>query len=154
MSLLNKDPNAPQTWHDILPITSRYTAGIAGERFFRAIKDEGVILGSYCDRCSTSYVPARQYCERCLDELDDWKDVGTTGEVLTFTLLFENLDGTPREEPEVIAFIQIEDGGFIHRVDEIDLDELAIGLPVEAVFKDEKEREGSVLDIAYFRPLA
>ena len=153
MSLLKRDPNAPQAWIGDLPVTSRYTAGIAGERFFRAIKDEGVIYGSYCDRCATTYVPARQFCERCLDELDDWIDVGTTGEVHTFTLLFENLDGTPREEPEVIAFVQIEDGGFVHRLDEIDLDQLEIGLPVEAVFRAEKEREGSILDIAYFRPV-
>ncbi len=153
MSLLKRDPNAPQAWIGDLPVTSRYTAGIAGERFFRAIKDEGVIYGSYCGRCATTYVPARQYCERCLDELDEWIDVGTTGEVHTFTLLFENLDGTPREEPEVIAFVQIEDGGFVHRLDEIDLDKLEIGLPVEAVFRAEKEREGSILDIAYFRPV-
>ena len=153
MSLLKRDPNAPQAWIGNLPVTSRYTAGIAGERFFRAIKDEGVIYGSYCDRCGTTYVPARQFCERCLDELDDWIDVGTTGEIHTFTLLFENLDGTPREEPEVIAFVRMEDGGFVHRLDEIDLDLLEIGLLVEAVFKSEKEREGSILDIAYFRPV-
>ncbi len=153
MSLLKRDTNAPQAWIGDLPITSRYTAGIAGERFFRAIKDDGVIYGSNCERCATTYVPARQFCERCLDQLDDWIDVGTTGEVHTFTLLFENLDGTPREEPEVIAFIQIEDGGFVHRLDEIDLDLLEIGLPVEAVFKPEKKREGSILDIAYFRPV-
>ena len=104
MSLLKRDPNAPQAWIGDLPVTSRYTAGIAGERFFRAIKDEGVIYGSYCDRCATNYVPARLFCERCLDELDEWTDVGTTGEVHTFTLLFENLEGTPRQEPEVITW--------------------------------------------------
>jgi len=153
MSLLKRDPNAPQAWIGDLPVTSRYTAGIAGERFFRAIKDEGIIYGSPCERCAITYVPARQFCERCLDELNDWIDVGTTGEVHTFTLLFENLDGTPREEPEVIAFVQIEDGGFVHKLDEIDLDLLEIGLPVEAVFRAEKEREGSILDIAYFRPV-
>jgi uncharacterized OB-fold protein len=68
-------------------------------------------------------------------------------------LLFENLDGTPREEPEVIAFIKMEDGGLIHRLDQIDLDQLEIGLPVEAVFKPQAEREGSILDIDYFRPV-
>ena len=154
MTLLNKDSKAPQAWHDSLPVTSRYSAGIAGERFFRAMKEEGIILGSYCERCSTNYVPARQFCERCLDQLDDWKDVGTRGEVHTFTLLFENLDGTPRDEPEVIAFVQINEGGLVHKVDEIDLDQLEIGLEVEAVFKPKAEREGSILDIAYFRPVA
>lgn len=153
MSLLKKDPNAPQAWHDSLPVTSRYTAGLAGERFFRAIMDDGKILGSVCHRCAITYVPARQFCERCFDELEDWIDVGTSGEVHTFTLLFENLDGTPCEEPEVIAFIKIEDGGFVHKLDEIDLDKLEIGLAVKAVFKAKEEREGSILDIAYFKPV-
>lgn len=153
MSLLKRDPNPPQAWHDSLPVTSRYTAGIAGERFFRSIMEEEVILGSVCEHCAITYVPARQFCERCFHELEDWIDVGTSGEVYTFTLLFENLDGTPLGEPEVIAFIKIEDGGFVHKLDELDLDKLEIGLPVVAVFKDEKEREGSILDIAYFKPV-
>lgn len=153
MSLLERDPNAPDAWLGEMPITSRYTAGIAGERFLRAIKDEGKILGSPCDRCGITYVPARQFCERCMDELEETVDVGTVGEVHTFTLLFENLDGTQREEPEVIAFISLGDGGLVHKLDEIHLDDLEIGLLVEAVFKPEAERQGSILDITYFRPV-
>jgi hypothetical protein len=153
MSFLEKDPNAPTAWLGDLPITSRYTAGLAGERFFRAIKDEGKILGSRCEPCWITYVPARQFCERCMDELDEWIDVGTQGVVHTFTLLFENLDGTAREEPEVVAFIRLGDGGLVHRLDEVDLDVLDIGMLVEAVFKPKGEREGSILDIQYFRPV-
>ena len=152
MSLLERDPNAPDAWLGEMPITSRYTAGVAGERFLRAIKDEGKILGSPCERCGITYVPARHFCERCMDELDETVDVGTVGEVHTFTLLFENLDGTQREEPEVVAFISLGDGGLVHKLDEINLDDLDIGMSVEAVFKPETEREGSILDIAYFRP--
>ena len=152
MSLLERDPNAPDAWLGEMPITSRYTAGIAGERFLRAIKDEGKILGSPCDRCGVTYVPARLFCERCMDELDETVDVGMVGEVHTFTPLFENLDGTQREEPEVIAFISLGDGGLVHKLNEIPLDDLDIGMLVEAVFKPEAERQGSILDIAYFRP--
>jgi hypothetical protein len=154
MSLLEKDPNAPEAWLGEMPVTSRYTAGLAGERFLRAIKDEGKILGSHCDRCGITYVPARQFCERCMDELEKTVNVGTEGEVHTFTLLFENLDGTPREEPEIVAFISLGDGGLVHRLDEVHLDDLDIGMPVEAVFKPKGEREGSILDIKYFRPIA
>ncbi|NIM95995.1 MAG: DNA-binding protein [Anaerolineales bacterium] len=153
MSLMEGDPKTLRSWLGEMPVTSRYSAGIAGERFLRAIKDEGKILGSNCDRCAVTYVPARQFCERCMDELDDWVDVGTAGEVYTFTLLFKNLDGSPREEPDVIAFIRIGEGGLIHRLDEIELDDLEIGIPVEAVFKPKSEREGSILDIAYFKPV-
>jgi uncharacterized OB-fold protein len=154
MSLLEKDPDAPKVWHGEMPVTSRYTAGLAGEVFLRAIKDEGKFLGSPCDHCGITYVPARQFCERCMSELGETVDVGTQGELHTFTLLFENLDGTPREEPEIVAFISLGDGGLVHRLDEVELDDLDIGMPVEAVFKPKGEREGSILDIKYFRPLS
>ena len=152
MSLLERDLNTPDAWLGEMPITSRYTAGIAGEKFLRAIKEEGKILGSPCDRCGITYVPARQFCERCLDELDETIDVGTVGEVHTFTLLFEDLNGSQREESEVVAFISLGDGGLVHKLNEISLDDLDIGMLVEAVFKPEAERVGSILDIAYFRP--
>jgi uncharacterized OB-fold protein len=152
MTLLERNPQAPNHWLGSLPVSSRYTAGVAGEKFFRAIKDEGKILGTYCSNCDITYIPGRIFCERCMAELDDWQDMGTKGEVFTFTLLFEDMDGAPIEEPIVVAFIRIGDGGLIHQLGEIDLEELAIGTPVEAVFKPKSERQGSILDIRYFRP--
>ena len=44
MTLLEPDKNAPKAWYGDLPVTSRYTFGIAGERFFREIQENGVIL--------------------------------------------------------------------------------------------------------------
>jgi len=38
----------------------------------------------------------------------------------------------------------------IHRLGEVDPEEVYTDMPVEAVFRE--EREGSLLDIAYFRP--
>lgn len=153
MTLLDRNPNAPGAWRGDLPVTSRYTAGLGGEKFFRAIKDEGKILGTTCLVCDITYVPGRVFCERCMAELDDWVDMGTQGEVFAFTVLYENVDGTPKQEPELVAFIQFGDGGLVHRLGEIDADEVMIGLPVEAVFKPKAEREGSILDILYFKPV-
>jgi len=153
MSLLERNPQAPLAWMGNLPVTSRYTAGLAGEKFFRAIKDEGKILGTFCENCDITYVPGRIFCERCMDELDNWQDVGTKGEIYTFTLLFENLDGSQREEPLIVAFIRMGDGGLIHFLGEVELEEIYIGMPVEAMFKPKAKRQGSILDIKYFRPL-
>jgi uncharacterized OB-fold protein len=153
MSLLERDSQAPKAWLGDLPVTSRYTAGMAGEKFFSAIKDEGKILGTYCANCDITYIPGRIFCERCMAELSEWQDVGTKGEVFSFTLLFEDVDGMPLEEPIIIAFIRIGDGGLIHQLGELDLEKLAIGIPVEAVFKPKAERAGSILDIQYFRPI-
>ncbi len=152
MTISERNPHVPPAWQDNMPVTSRYTVGLAGERFFRAIKDEGRILGTHCSKCERTYVPAAAFCERCMNELVEWVDVGTIGEIHTYTLLYENYDGSPRENPEVVAFIRLGDGGLIHRLDEIDPDSVFIGMPVEAVFKPSGEREGSILDIAHFKP--
>lgn len=153
MSLLKRLTQAPGTWYGDLPVTSRYTFGLAGERFFRAIKDEGKIFGARCEACDITYVPARQFCERCMDELETWLDMGTQGEVYTFTLLYENLDGSPREQPEIVAFLSFGDGGIVHRLGEVEPANIDIGMPVEAVFKPKNKREGSIQDIEYFRPI-
>ena len=152
MSLLERDPNAPPAWQDEFPISNRYTFGLAGERFFRAIKDEGRILGTRCAHCERTYVPASLFCERCMRALDEWVDVGTRGEVHTYTLLYVDPEGKPRETPEIVALIRLGDGGLIHRLGEVDPEELSIGMAVEAVFKPASEREGSILDITHFRP--
>jgi uncharacterized OB-fold protein len=153
MSLLERDPIAPQKWFDEMPISSRYTFGVAGERFFRALKDEGKILGSHCPACDVRYVPARQFCERCMAELVEWFDAGRSGVVETFTLLYEDLDGRATDEPQIVAFIRIADGGLVHRLGEVDVEDLDIGMPVEAVLRPKQQRKGSILDIRHFRPI-
>jgi uncharacterized OB-fold protein len=142
-------------WKGDLPLTSRYSAGIAGEKFFRAIKDEGKFLGTHCAECDLIYVPATMFCERCFAELDEWVEVPSTGHVFTFTVLFRDLDDQPLDEPSVLAYVKLDgcDGGLIHYLDEVDLEELHVGLEVEAVFKDAAEREGSILDVKYFRSM-
>ncbi len=152
MTLLHRDPKAPLSWQGDLPVTNRYTYGLAGEKFFRSIKDEGRILGTHCPNCDRTYVPAAVFCERCLAKLDDWVDVGTSGEVITYTFLFVNLDGSPRDKPEIIAFVRFGEGGLVHRLSEINPDQVEIGMLVEAVFKPASERIGSILDIDYFKP--
>jgi len=152
MSLLNRDPKSPAVWNGELPIVNRYTYGLAGEKFFHALKDEARILGTHCPHCDRTYVPAAIFCERCLAKLDSWVDVGTSGEVNTFTLLNVDLQGNPLEKPEIIAFIRFGDGGLIHRLGDIGPDQVEIGMVVKAVFKPITERSGSILDIEYFKP--
>ena len=153
MTLLERHPKASNAWLGNLPVVNRYTYGLAGERFFRAIKDEGKILGTRCPQCDMVYVPATTFCERCLNELTEWVDMGITGEVYTFTLLYENYDGSRRKTPEVVAFVQLGDGGLVHRLGEMDPEEVEIGMLVEAAFKPKSKRIGSITDIMYFRPL-
>lgn len=153
MSLLDRDPKAPKFWLGNLPVTNRYTYGLAGERFFRAIRDEGRIYGTRCPRCNRLYVPAVLFCERCLGELDEWIDVGLSGELHTYTLLYQDYDGMPRQSPEIIVFVRMGDGGIVHRLGGVTPEEIRIGMQVEAVVKPKEERVGSIEDILYFEPV-
>jgi uncharacterized OB-fold protein len=152
MTLLQRDPKAPVSWLGDLPITNRYTYGLAGEKFFRSLKDEGKILGTHCPHCDHTYVPAAAFCERCLGKLDEWIDMGTIGDVVTYTVLSVALDGSPLEKPQIIAFIRFGDGGLIHHLGEIEPEQIEIGLMVEAVLLPASKRTGSILDIKYFKP--
>lgn len=140
-----------------LPFYSVYTMGIAGERFFHALKDEGKIMGTHCKHCDVMYVPARLYCERCFAHLGDdtWFDAGTHGRVHTFTQVHVGLDGAPLDKPRLLAFVEIgeTDGGIVCDLGEVDPAEVFIGMPVEAVLKPAKGRTGSITDILYFKPV-
>jgi uncharacterized OB-fold protein len=153
MTLIERNPNAPDAWQGNLPVTNRYTFGIAGEHFFRAIKDEAKIMGTYCPHCNYTYVPATSFCEKCLRQLTDWVDVGTHGTIHTFTLLYENIDGSQKATPDIIAYVRLGDGGLIHKLDHIDPDQVVIGMEVAAIFKPLEDRQGSIEDIIYFEPL-
>lgn len=144
-----------RTWHGSMPVTSRYTYGPAGERFFRAIKDEARILGTRCGRCNLTYVPGRLFCERCFDELTDWIEVGPSGTIEAVTVVHLDLDGALLEPPVWMALVRLDgaDTVMYHRLSGVAAADAKIGLRVEAAFKPAEDRTGSILDIAGFRPL-
>jgi len=139
-----------------IPLNYLYSAGRAGEKFLTEIRDNEKIVGTYCEACDITYVPPRIYCERCFERLEDsYREVPGRGTVESYTLSYENFDGTRKEDPTIVAMIMIDgtDGGLVHWLGEIDPEDVFIGLMVEAVYKPKEEREGSVLDIKYFKPL-
>ena len=58
-----------------LSVSFRYTPGVGNTAFFEALRDRGVFLGSRCDACGFTYLPARLFCERCLAELEPTSSV-------------------------------------------------------------------------------
>ena len=157
MTLINRASRNKdlRIWEGEFPVRYLYTVGVAGERFFREIKDHGTIRGLRCNECGVVHVPPSIYCDKCFSRLDEWVDVGTKGLLHSFTVSYLNRDGTRRREPNLIGIIKFHgtEGALIHRLGEIKPPELQIGMPMEAVFKKPEAREGSILDILYFRPL-
>ncbi|MDI6733326.1 MAG: Zn-ribbon domain-containing OB-fold protein [Planctomycetota bacterium] len=141
-------------WEGKIPMNYVYTCGRAGEKFFREIIN-GKIFGTKCAQCNITYVPPRIYCEKCFERLEDkYIDVGTKGKVHTFTQCYETFDGNKKETSSIVAMVKIDgtEGGFVHWIGEVDFKDVHIGMPVQAVFKPAKSREGNILDIKYFVP--
>jgi uncharacterized OB-fold protein len=138
-------------------VDARYSwdAGIAVSEYLRGLK-RGVILARECRNCRRVLVPPRMFCEECFRPTDRWLEVQDTGTVNTFSICNIRWDMQPLEDPELPAVVEIDGAtrgyGFLHKLGEVDPDVIEIGMAVEAVWKPEGEREGSILDIRYFRP--
>ncbi len=80
-------------------------------------------------------------------------EVGPQGTVRAVTTAHRGVDGRPLETPVTLALIQLDgaDGLLAHRIG--GSDGLQIGARVEPVLKAASERQGSILDIRYFRPI-
>jgi hypothetical protein len=138
-----------------MPVRHRYTPGVAGEAFFTALRDRGVFLGSRCEACAYTYVPARLFCERCFAELAPDTEVGPAGVLRSFTIGFTDIEGGPLDEAVTVGLVQLEgaDAVLLHRLVDVGDEPLEIGARVQAVLRPDGERTGSIDDVAGFRVL-
>jgi uncharacterized protein len=148
-------PDEVRRWQGRIPVRHRYTPGVAGEAFFTALRDRGVFLGSRCESCSYTYVPARLFCERCFAELAADVEVGPAGELVSFTIAFADLDGETLDEPVTIGLVRPDgaDSVLVHRVLPVGDEPLEIGRRMDVVLRPDSERTGSIADIEGFTPL-
>lgn len=131
-----------------------YTTGIAGDIFFKNLRDKGKLSATQCPKCNITYLPPRMYCEHCFEELQSWKELEPRGTVETFTVAHLDEKNKKLKKPRVWAFVKIDgsDGGIIHNLGGVDPKDIKIGMKVEAVLRPQKERKGEIMDILSFRP--
>ena len=134
-------------------IPNTYTAGAIGTKVLTSIKDKKRILGMKCTTCNRVLVPARSICQDCFEPLKEWVEVSDKGTVQTYSVVYEPTICQPIEPPFIYGIIQLDgaDNGFVHMLGGVEIEQLYIGMRVQAVFKE--ERTGSILDINYFKPL-
>ncbi|MEJ5186998.1 MAG: Zn-ribbon domain-containing OB-fold protein, partial [Candidatus Geothermincolales bacterium] len=147
LSLLWK-PNLKYAWDN----------GVAIGRYLAELK-EGRIIARKCNKCRRIMLPPRMFCELCWRPTDEWVYVEDTGTVNTFSICYINWDASRLPEgarPHIPAVIEIDGAspgmGILHKLGEVEPEEVRIGMRVKAVWKDPAEREGSITDILYFKP--
>jgi hypothetical protein len=140
------NPNAQYAWD----------TGVAIGRYLHELK-AGRLFGVRCNQCRRTVIPPRNFCEWCFRPMDDWVHLPDTGTINTFSLCYVTWDMQYPEEPEIPAVIDIDGTkpsvGIMHMIGEADPKAVHIGMKVQAVWKPSEEREGSILDIKYFKPL-
>jgi uncharacterized OB-fold protein len=138
-----------------LDVRYDWDTGEAVGAFLDGLRDQR-ILATTCVACGRTLVPPRKFCERCFRPTDGWTEVPQTGTVETFSICHVTWDMRPLDEPQIPAVIRLDgtsEGGFLHVLGEVSPDDVRAGLQVEALWRPPGERVGSILDIAYFRPL-
>ena len=138
--------------HIRLPYT--LTVGAMQSRFLIAVRDEKKIYGTRCTQCKRVFVPPDIACAICWADTEGWIEVADKGVVKSFTVMRIPFYGQEIEIPYALPQI-ILDGAFTsttHLLQEVPIEDVHIGMRVEAVWTEE-ERKGSLADdILYFRP--
>ncbi|MGQ0797018.1 MAG: Zn-ribbon domain-containing OB-fold protein [Methanobacteriota archaeon] len=145
------DPRRLRHWEGHLEADYIYTSGIAGERFFVALRDEGRILAARCTACGLAYLPPRMFCERCFGEPSEWVDVPATGKVAAVTVAHVDRHGNPLPEPQAWALVTFAGvhGGLVHRL-LVPPRSARAGLAVRPLFRPKASRTGAITDLEGF----
>ena len=146
-------PNTPVSIPGAIIMPYRYYAGATGSKFFVELRDNKRIMGIRCPQCNRVYVPPRSTCVHCFAKLDEWIELDGRGTLESYTIVHYPLPVHPLSPPFAYGIIKLDgaDTGLTHFLGEFEPEELEIGMRVKPVFKE--KREGSILDIKYFKPL-
>ncbi len=139
---------------DKMSLPNQYFVGRVGSKFIISLRDENKILGVKCNTCNKVFVPPREYCEKCLEKLDEnWVELGNEGEITNYTVVNYNDKHLPRRAPYILAQIKLDgaDTPLTHIVAGIAPERVKVGLRVRAVYAE--ETTNTILDIDHFEPV-
>lgn len=115
----------------------------------------GRIVGQKCPRCGLVYVPTRAFCALCVVGMgpDDEVDLAETGTVTSFTVLTPiQYHGQKEREDYALASVLIDGAnGTVgqQRLTDVPLDQIRMGMRVQAVWAPDEERQHDPGDRGY-----
>ncbi len=145
----------PIVFEGKLDIPSTYPAGRVGSNFLIGLRDDKKIMGIKCPECDKVFVPPKSICKYCYGQLSEMVEVSQKGTLLTYAVVHKPNTIQTAKLPIIYGIVQLEgaDTGFTHMLGEVYPEQIKVGMKVEAVFKTSEEREASILDIKYFKPI-
>ena len=139
----------------VCPIRLDYTItpGRAQTRFLRGLEN-GKLLGQRCPATGKVYMPPRGSSPTHGLPTTEEVEVADRGTVTTFCVVNLQFASPVREIPYVCAQILLDgaDIPFFFVVQEVDVNEIRMGMRVEAVWKDPSEWGPTLENILFFKP--
>jgi uncharacterized OB-fold protein len=129
--------------------------GETASKFFIELRDNARIMATKCPECGRVLLPPRSFCERCFVSLKDhWVELKPEGTLEAFTVItgeysfsgmpkppyvmcLVRLGGASTSIPQMLLGLDLSDPGRAAK-------ELKVGMPVKAVFME--QREGRIDD--------
>lgn len=147
--------NEPVTMlHVPISLDYDFSAGQSASRFLRAI-EQGKLLGQRCPVDGRVYFPSRGACPQhgvtFGEEVVELPDIGT---IVTFSIVRVPAESIPLELPYITVNVLLDgaDTILMHVLD-AKLEDVHMGLRVQAVWKPKEEWSTSTGNILYFRPI-
>ena len=133
----------------------RHSTGETIGRFLAGLKEQKKIWGQRVAGQGV-VVPPHGYSEIDGSAAAEWVEVANQGVVVAFAKVHQPIENMhPSSEPFAFVLVKLDgaDTALPHYVTG-DLGRLAVGARVEAVWRGDEERVGSLRDIATFRVIA
>lgn len=142
----------PMYAESALEFPYKHSTGETIGRFLAGLKEQRTIWGRRASGLGV-VVPPHGYSEIDGSDAGDWVAVASTGTVTAVALVRAPIAKLhPVDRPFAFVLVKLDgaDTALAHVVTDR-LDALRVGARVEAVWKPDGERRGSILDIAGFR---
>ncbi len=130
-----------------------FTAGVAQSKNLLGL-EEGKFIGQRCPKCKKVYMPSRGSCPTDGVPTDEIVELPNTGTVTTYCVVNVPFAGQSIEIPYICGQILLDGANlsFMGLLQEIPVDEVRMGLRVEAVWVPPEELGPTMASVKYFRP--
>jgi len=107
------------------------------ERYYR-------LIGSYCNNCKSEFFPPVYFCRRCGSKDIVDKEMPSEGTVITYTILYEGMEGFEDYEPLTLAIVKLDNN--VKVLAQIVDNDIKVGDRVRMVFRKIREegKEGTI----------
>ena len=131
-----------------------YTAGFASSRFLRGLA-KGKIIGARVGDDGPVYVPPRGADPKQAKPTDQEVEVSDKGTLTTFCIVRVPSENLTFNLPYACVSVLLDgaDIPMMHIMQECPLEDIRMGMRVQAVWADPEDLETSVASIKYFKPI-